>query len=53
MSEITELLILIMTAQENPGWGYARIQGALANLGHRVSRASEREGGALCALVKK
>jgi transposase InsO family protein len=38
MREITELLI--MTAKENPSWGYTRIQGALANLGHRVSRTT-------------
>jgi hypothetical protein len=38
MSEITELLI--MMARENPGWGYTRIQGALENLGHRVSRTT-------------
>jgi len=38
MSEITERLI--MMARENSGWGYTRIQGALENLGHRVSRTT-------------
>jgi transposase InsO family protein len=33
--EIVELLVRM--AQENPSWGYNRIQGALANLGHNIS----------------
>jgi putative transposase len=33
--EIVELLVRM--AQENPSWGYNRIQGALANLGHDIS----------------
>jgi hypothetical protein len=33
--EVTELLLRM--ALENPRWGYNRIQGALANLGHDIS----------------
>ena len=33
--EVTRLILRI--AKENPTWGYDRIQGALANLGHRIS----------------
>ncbi len=33
--EIVELVLRM--ARENPTWGYDRIQGALANLGHKIS----------------
>ena len=36
MIEIAELVVRI--AEENPGWGYTRIQGALANLGRKLAR---------------
>jgi hypothetical protein len=38
MREISELIIRM--AHENPNWGYTRIQGALANLNHRVGRGT-------------
>ncbi len=37
-AEISSLVIRI--AEENRSWGYLRIQGALANLGHRVARTT-------------
>src|SRR5260370_4031327 len=36
MNEELERLVVQM-AKENPGWGYDRIAGAMANLGHRLS----------------
>jgi len=36
--EIADLTVRI--AREAPSWGYSRIQGALANLGHRVARTT-------------
>ncbi len=38
MAEIVELVVRMAT--ENRGWGYTRIQGALSNLGHTVSRTT-------------
>jgi putative transposase len=36
--EVEELVLKM--AKENPTWGYDRIQGALANLGHQISDAT-------------
>ena len=40
LREITDLVVRM--AKENPRWGYTRIQGALANLGHKISRGTVR-----------
>ena len=45
MREISRLIVRM--AQENPGWGYTRIQGALANLSHKVAR------GTVCNVLKR
>ena len=38
MNEIVRLILRL--TQDNPLWGYTRIQGALANLGHEVARGT-------------
>ena len=38
MGEISQLIVRM--AEDNPGWGYTRIQGALANLNHKVGRGT-------------
>ncbi|OFW18067.1 MAG: hypothetical protein A3H97_11715 [Acidobacteria bacterium RIFCSPLOWO2_02_FULL_65_29] len=38
MREISALIVRM--ALDNSGWGYTRIQGALANLGHKVGRGT-------------
>src|SRR4029453_18748034 len=41
VAEEIEQLVIRM-AEENPTWGYRRIQGALANLGHRIDKLTVR-----------
>jgi transposase InsO family protein len=38
MKEVRELIVCM--AEENPSWGYARIQGQLKHLDHRVARST-------------
>jgi putative transposase len=38
LAEIRQLVVRM--ADENPTWGYTRIQGALKNVGHRVGRST-------------
>jgi len=45
MREISQLIVRM--AQENPRWGYTRIQGALANLSHNAAR------GTVCNVLKR
>jgi hypothetical protein len=37
-AEISKLVVRM--AEENRGWGYTRIQGALSNLGHTIGRTT-------------
>jgi putative transposase len=40
IEEIEQLVVRM--AEENPTWGYRRIQGALANLGHHIDAITVR-----------
>ena len=35
--------LVVSMAEENPGWGYTRLRGALANLGHEIGRGTIAE----------
>ena len=38
---VDEIQVLVLRmAEENPAWGYRRIQGALSNLGHEIARST-------------
>jgi putative transposase len=41
VTEEVEQLVMRM-AEDNPSWGYRRIQGALANLGHQIDKLTVR-----------
>jgi putative transposase len=41
VAEEVEQLVMRM-AEENPTWGYRRIQGALGNLGHSIDKLTVR-----------
>jgi putative transposase len=46
VAEEIEQLVIRM-AEENPSWGYRRIQGALANLGHAIDSITVRKSSAV------
>jgi putative transposase len=35
--------LVVKMAEENPGWGYTRLQGAMGNLGHEIGRGTIAE----------